>query len=79
MRDPGELYELTADAVMVPEGLNLVAGLTGFADAGGAVAQFTEYVLSTLDHTVVATFDADALLDYRARRPIIYFDQNHTR
>ena len=77
MRDPGELYELTADAVMVPEGLNLVAGLTGFADAGGAVAQFTEYVLSTLDHTVVATFDADALLDYRARRPIIYFDQDH--
>ena len=77
MRDPGELYELTADAVMVPEGLNLVAGLTGFADAGGAVAQFTEYVLSTLDYTVVATFDADALLDYRARRPIIYFDQDH--
>ena len=62
---------------MVPEGLNLVAGLTGFADAGGAVAQFTEYVLSTLDYTVVATFDADALLDYRARRPIIYFDQDH--
>ncbi|MFT2816411.1 proteasome assembly chaperone family protein [Leifsonia sp. A12D58] len=77
MRDPGELYELTADAVMVPEGLHLVAGLTGFADAGGAVSQFTEYVLSTLDHTVVATFDADALLDYRARRPIIYFDQDH--
>ena len=77
MRDPGDIYELTSDAENVPEGLHLVAGLTGFADAGGAVAQFTEYLLETLDHTIVATFDADALLDYRARRPIIYFDQDH--
>lgn len=77
MRDPADLYELTADADSVPEGLHLVAGLTGFADAGGAVSQFTEYLLGTLDQTVVANFDADVLLDYRARRPIIYFDQDH--
>ena len=77
MRDPGDIYELTVDAENVPEGLHLVAGLTGFADAGGAVSQFTEYLLETLDHTVIATFDADVLLDYRARRPIIYFDQDH--
>lgn len=77
MRDPADLYELTADADGVPEGLHLVAGLTGFADAGGAVSQFSEYLLGTLDHTVIATFDADVLLDYRARRPIIYFDQDH--
>ena len=77
MRDPGDLYELTADADSVPDGLHLVAGLTGFADAGGAVSQFTEYLLGTLDQKVVANFDADVLLDYRARRPIIYFDQDH--
>ena len=77
MLDPGDIYELTADAENVPEGLHLVAGLTGFADAGGAVSQFTEYLLETLDHTVVATFDADVLLDYRARRPVIHFDQDH--
>jgi hypothetical protein len=77
MRDPADLYELTADATRVPEGLHLVAGLTGFADAGGAVSQFNEYLLDRLDSTVVATFDADVLLDYRARRPIIYFDQDH--
>jgi len=77
MRDPADLFELTADADGVPEGLHLVAGLTGFADAGGAVSQFTEYLLGTLDQKVVATFDADVLLDYRARRPIIYFDQDH--
>jgi len=77
MRDPAELYELTADAGDVPEGLHLVAGLTGFADAGGAVSQFTEYLLTTLEPKIVAGFDADALLDYRARRPIIYFDHDH--
>ncbi|MDH6237029.1 PAC2 family protein [Cryobacterium sp. CG_9.6] len=77
MRDPLELYKLTADAENVPDGLNLVAGLTGFADAGGAVSQFTEYLLGTLEHTVIAEFDPDELLDYRARRPIIYFDKDH--
>ena len=76
MRDPRSLYELNPD-VVVPPGLPLVAGLTGFADAGAAVAQTTEYLLSTLDSTVVATFDADELLDYRARRPIILFQGDH--
>jgi hypothetical protein len=76
MRDPRSLYELNPD-VAVPPGLPLVAGLTGFADAGGAVAQTTEYLLSTLDSTVVANFDADELLDYRARRPIILFQGDH--
>ena len=74
---PEQIYKLTADADGVPEGLHLVAGLTGFSDAGGAVAQFTEYLLATLEHQVIAEFDADLLLDYRARRPIIYFDQDH--
>ena len=76
MRDPRSLYELNPD-VEVPAGLPLVAGLTGFADAGSAVAQTTEYLLSMLDTTVVATFDADELLDYRARRPIILFQGDH--
>ena len=76
MRDPRSLYEMNPD-VSVPPGLPLVAGLTGFADAGGAVAQTTEYLRSTLDTTVVATFDVDELLDYRARRPIILFEGDH--
>ncbi|HEU0181203.1 MAG TPA: PAC2 family protein, partial [Agromyces mariniharenae] len=76
MRDPRSLYERNPD-VQVPPGLPLIAGLTGFADAGSAVAQTTEYLLTTLDTTVVATFDADELLDYRARRPIILFEGDH--
>ena len=76
MRDPADLYELDP-ALHVPEGLPLVAGLTGFADAGSGVSQLGTYLLGTLDSEVVATFDADILLDYRARRPIIYFDEDH--
>lgn len=77
MRDPESLYDISSDLVDVPEGLQLVAGLTGFADAGGAVSQLSSYLLDALDHEVLAAFDADELLDYRARRPIIEFDQDH--
>ena len=77
MRDPGELYDLSVEVAQVPLGLHLVAGLTGFADAGSAVSQFSQYLLDTLDVREIATFDADALLDYRARRPTIFFDQDH--
>jgi PAC2 family len=77
MLDPAGLYEVNLDAAAPPEGLHLVAGLTGFADAGSAVSQFSKYLLDTLDTRIVASFDTDALLDYRARRPTIYFDQDH--
>src|SRR6187431_989390 len=77
MRDPAGLYDLSNDVIEVPLGLPLVAGLTGFADAGAAVTQFSEYLLDTLEHSTIAAFDNDALLDYRARRPTIYFDQDH--
>ena len=77
MQDPAGLYQFNPDVTDVPAGLPLVAGLTGFADAGAAVSQFTQSLLSTLNTRVIATFDADILLDYRARRPIIYFDQDH--
>lgn len=76
MQDPAGLYDLTPD-VTVPVGLNLVAALTGFSDAGSAVTQLSDYLLDTMNHSVIARFDNDALLDYRARRPTIYFDQDH--
>ena len=77
MRDPEALYVLTDGAESVPAGLHLVAGLTGFADAGSAVTQLGDYFADTLETTVLARFDNDELLDYRARRPTIYFDQDH--
>jgi len=77
MRDPEALYELTPDAAGVPEGLHLIAGLTGFADAGAGVTQLSEYLTESVDNRLIATFDADELLDYRARRPTIHFDEDH--
>ncbi|THG32950.1 proteasome assembly chaperone family protein [Naasia lichenicola] len=77
MRDPELLFELTAAADEVPPGLPLVAGLTGFADAGSAVTQLNSYLLEALEVVPLAEFDNDALLDYRARRPTIVFDQDH--
>lgn len=77
MLTPEGLFEWEDEGFVVPEGLPLVAGLTGFADAGSAVTQFTEYLTDTLDYRLVASFDNDSLLDYRARRPTIYFDQDH--
>lgn len=77
MDRPSGLYDIVAESGLVPEGLDLVAGLTGFTDAGAAVSQFGDYLLDTLDNRVIAEFDADVLLDYRARRPIITFDHDH--
>lgn len=77
MEDPEGLYTLDPDVADVPMGLPLVAGLTGFADAGSAVSLFTTNLRDTLSSRVIATFDNDALLDYRARRPTIYFEQDH--
>jgi len=76
MRDANGLYGLNPD-IVVPLGLPLIAGLTGFADAGAAVTQLSDYLTDSVDNRVVATFDADELLDYRARRPTIQFDQDH--
>lgn len=77
MRDPDGLYDLSLEVAQVPTGLHLVAGLTGFADAGSAVSQLGQYLLDTLEVRELVTFDTDALLDYRARRPSIFFDQDH--
>jgi hypothetical protein len=77
MRDPDGLYDLSLEVAQVPRGLHLVAGLTGFADAGSAVTQLGDYLLDKLEVREIVTFDADALLDYRARRPTIFFDQDH--
>ena len=74
MRDPGELYEVHLGPESVPRGLDLVAGVAGFADAGGAVSQFTEFLLSEFEHRTVVRFDNDELLDWRSRRPIMVFD-----
>ena len=71
------MYELHNDDFDVPAGLHLIAALTGFTDAGSTIEQFSNHVFENLQHRVVALFDNDQLLDYRSRRPIMYFEKDH--
>ncbi|MFT4220320.1 MAG: PAC2 family protein [Microbacterium sp.] len=74
---PGPLFERVASSPPVPPGLPLVIALTGFTDAGSAVAGLIEYVREELDTSPLLVFSNDVLLDYRARRPIVSFDEDH--
>ncbi|HEY8474904.1 MAG TPA: PAC2 family protein, partial [Natronosporangium sp.] len=76
MLDPHELYELTADLPDLGRPV-LIQALTGFVDAGAATRLAREHLLSTLDSRPVATFDVDQLLDYRSRRPVMIFVEDH--
>ena len=75
-RDPGELYEVEPDAPETDD-IVLLYYLDGFIDAGGAGRLLASHLLSTLDHQQVATFDVDALIDYRSRRPVMTFAKDH--
>lgn len=50
----------------------LVVGLEGWIDSGNVGATAVQTLLEELDNEPVATFDANALLDHRARRPIVH-------
>ena len=76
--EPGELYELHLEAPQIEDLVNpvLVHGLDGYVDAGSGVSLAVAQLLDKLEHTVVATFDVDQLIDYRARRPTLTFSRN---
>ena len=76
--EPGELYELHLEAPQIEDLINpvLVHGLDGYVDAGSGVSLAVAQLLDKLEHTVVATFDVDQLIDYRARRPTLTFSRN---
>ena len=50
----------------------MVVVLEGWIDAGYAAATAAQTLLDGLDSFPLATFDSDALLDHRARRPIMH-------
>lgn len=76
MATPHELYQLTGEVPDLGRPV-LIQALTGFVDAGAASRIAREHLLSTLPSQVVATFDIDALLDYRSRRPVMTFIEDH--
>ena len=50
----------------------LVVALEGWIDAGMAASGAASTLLNDLDTETVAVFDADELLDHRARRPVLH-------
>lgn len=50
----------------------LILSLEGWIDAGGAAARAATALLDGIEATTIARFDTDALLDHRARRPIMH-------
>ncbi|WP_406386475.1 PAC2 family protein [Streptomyces sp. NBC_01618] len=54
-------------------GLVMLYHFDGYIDAGETGEQIVDGLLETLPHQVVARFDHDRLVDYRARRPLLTF------
>lgn len=63
----------------MPAGLPLIVLLTGYRDSGATVRQTMETMIEHGGGDVVAKFEADSLLDYRARRPIVTIDGSEVR
>jgi len=77
MAQQNNLFTLVNSEVDVPEGLHLLAAISGFTDAGSAMQQVSQHILGNLDYETIAIFDNDELLDYRSRRPVMFFEQDH--
>ena len=75
MLDPEQLFELTETPE--PGRPVLIQALAGFVDAGSSVRLVREHLLTSLESSVVARFDVDQLIDYRSRRPVMHFVEDH--
>lgn len=53
----------------------LVLALEGWIDAGYAAASALSSIKGKAEFATIATFDTDALLDHRARRPTMHLDE----
>jgi predicted ATP-grasp superfamily ATP-dependent carboligase len=73
--DPDQLYQLT-DAPELGRPV-LIQALAGFVDAGSAVRLVREHLLTSLESEIIGRFEVDQLMDYRSRRPIMHFVEDH--
>jgi hypothetical protein len=76
--EPGDLYELHLEDQRVENLVEpvLLHALEGFVDAGSAVRMAVDSMLGSMEHFTLASFDADLLIDYRARRPVLTFESD---
>jgi hypothetical protein len=71
------LFSEVSPKVEIPYGLRLIGSIHGFTDAGQVIDQMAHNILNRLDSELVITFNNDELLDYRARRPSMFFEKDH--
>jgi hypothetical protein len=76
MRTPDELFTVH-QRVQFEQPPILIYAFAGFVDAGGGVRLAADHILENCQHSLIATFDVDELLDYRARRPRMTFVVDH--
>ena len=76
MRSPAELFVVHQDVTFDTPPV-LVYAFAGFVDAGSGVRLAADHILQTCSYRLLATFDADELLDYRARRPKMTYVVDH--
>lgn len=72
-----QLFEFKDEFADVPKGLHLIAGLTGFTDAGSTLNLVADHIFANLSTQLVVQFKNDELLDYRSRRPVMFFERDH--
>jgi hypothetical protein len=77
MVQPRDLFTIHDVDTEVTLGLHMIGGLSGFTDAGSTVAQFAQQIFGNLEHKLLISFNNDELLDYRSRRPVMYFEKDH--
>lgn len=77
MIEPGSLYREVYDFDARPVGLPLIGAVSGFTDSGHAIKQFAEHIFDNLDYELIIEFENDELLDYRSRRPVMFFEKDH--
>jgi len=75
MADSSELFNVADLDIEVPLGLHMIASLNGFTDAGSTISQVSDNIFANFEHHLLVEFSNDELLDYRARRPIMYFEK----
>lgn len=74
--DGGDLVLREAVGGSAAQDLSMLISWAGHTDAGTLSEQLADSLLSTLPHRQLASFDADALFDYRSRRPQVTFAEN---
>lgn len=79
MRSPKKLisYQRDIETISRPSLPTLVHAFQGFVDAGAGVRLAAAHLRETCSTELIANFDSDELIDYRARRPRMTFASDH--